>query len=38
VVGKDGGLMVDFGSILDEGKHENVKAMMDYTKQYGRYE
>ena len=38
VVGKDGGLMVDFGSIVDEGKHENVKAMIEYTKAYGRYE
>jgi hypothetical protein len=38
VVGKGGGLMVDCGSIIDEAKHENVKAMIEYTKEYGVYE
>ncbi len=38
VVGKDGGLVVDCGSIIDEARHENVKAMIEYTKEYGRYE
>jgi uroporphyrinogen-III decarboxylase len=37
VVGKDGGLMVDSGIWFDEAKHENVKAMVEYTKAYGRY-
>ncbi|MBN1847463.1 MAG: hypothetical protein JW932_02660 [Deltaproteobacteria bacterium] len=37
IVGKDGGLIVDSGSIFDEAKHENVKAMVDFTKEYGRY-
>jgi len=30
--------MVDCGSIIDEAKHENVKVMIEYTKEYGRYE
>jgi hypothetical protein len=38
VVGKDGGLVVDCGSIFDEARHENVKAMIEYTKEDGRYE
>ncbi|MFC1534214.1 uroporphyrinogen decarboxylase family protein [Thermodesulfobacteriota bacterium] len=38
VVGKDGGLMVDSGSVIDEGKHENVRMMIEHTKEYGRYE
>jgi uroporphyrinogen-III decarboxylase len=37
VVGKDGGLMVDCGIWFDEAKHENVKAMVDFTKEYGVY-
>jgi hypothetical protein len=37
VVGKDGGLMVDSGIWFDEAKHENVKAMVDFTKEYGIY-
>lgn len=37
VVGKDGGLMVDCGAWFDEAKHENVKAMVDFTKEYGVY-
>lgn len=37
VVGKDGGLMVDCGIWFDEAKYENVKAMVDFTKEYGRY-
>jgi hypothetical protein len=38
VVGKGGGLMVDCGIWFDEAKHENVKAMVDFTKEYGVYE
>lgn len=37
VVGRGGGLMVDCGIWFDEAKHENVKAMVDFTKEYGRY-
>lgn len=37
VVGKGGGLMVDCGTWFDEAKHENVKAMVDFTKEYGVY-
>ena len=37
VVGKGGGLMVDSGIWFDEAKHENVKAMVDFTKEYGVY-
>jgi hypothetical protein len=37
VVGKGGGLMVDCGIWFDEARHENVKAMVDFTKQYGVY-
>ena len=37
VVGKDGGLMVDSGIWFDEAKHENIKAMVDFTKEYGVY-
>lgn len=37
VVGKGGGLMVDCDIWFDHAKHENVQAMVDYTKQYGVY-
>jgi len=38
VVGKDGGLIVDGDvGIADEAKPENVKAMTDFTKEYGVY-
>ena len=37
VVGNGGGLMVDCGIWFDEAKHENVKAMVDFTKEYGVY-
>jgi len=37
VVGKGGGLMLDSGIWFDEAKHENVKAMVDFTKEYGVY-
>jgi uroporphyrinogen-III decarboxylase len=36
-VGKGGGLMVDCGIWFDEAKHENVKAMVEFTKEYGVY-
>jgi hypothetical protein len=37
VVGKGGGLIVDCGILFDEARHENVKAMVDFTKEYGVY-
>ena len=37
VVGKGGGLIVDCGIWFDEAKHENVKAVVDFTKEYGVY-
>jgi uroporphyrinogen-III decarboxylase len=37
VVGKDGGYIMAPSSALDEVNPENLKAMVDFTKQYGRY-
>jgi hypothetical protein len=37
LVGKGGGLIIDCGIWFDEAKHENVKAMIDFTKKYGKY-
>jgi uroporphyrinogen-III decarboxylase len=37
VVGKDGGFIMGPGSSLDEVKPENLKAMIDFTKEYGKY-
>ena len=34
---KDGGLIMDTAVMLDEAKPENLKAMMDFTKEYGVY-
>jgi hypothetical protein len=36
-VGKDGGFILASRSALDEAKPENVKAMIDFTKEYGVY-
>jgi hypothetical protein len=33
LVGEGGGLMMDFGAWFDEARHENVKAMVDFTGQ-----
>jgi hypothetical protein len=38
VVGKGGGLIMDCGIWFDEARHENVKAMIDFTKEYGVYD
>jgi uroporphyrinogen-III decarboxylase len=35
--GKDGGYIMAPASALDEVKPENLKAMIDFTKEYGRY-
>ena len=37
VAGKDGGLIVGPRSVVDEVKPENLKAMIDFTHEYGRY-
>lgn len=37
VVGKDGGFVMCSGGAVEEGKVENVKAMFDFTKEYGFY-
>ncbi|HSW57982.1 MAG TPA: uroporphyrinogen decarboxylase family protein [Dehalococcoidales bacterium] len=37
VVGKDGGYIMAPGSSVDEAKPENMKAMVEFTKEYGRY-
>jgi len=37
VVGRGGGLIVDCGLWFDEARHENVKTMVEFTKEYGVY-
>ncbi len=37
VVGKDGGFIMSAGSSIDNAKPENLKAMVDFTKEYGVY-
>lgn len=37
VVGKGGGFIMDGGSSFDDAKPENVKAMFEFTKEYGVY-
>jgi len=37
VVGKDGGFIMGPGSVVDEVKPENLKAMIDFTHEYGKY-
>ena len=36
-IGKDGGFIMDTGVMLDEAKPENLKAMFDFTREYGVY-
>jgi hypothetical protein len=36
-VGKKGGFIMDAAVMLDEAKPENLKAMIDFTKEYGVY-
>ena len=36
-VGKGGGFIMDASSNLDDARPENIKAMFDFTKEYGRY-
>ena len=37
VVGKGGGFIMDAGAFIDEAKPENVRTMVDFTKEYGVY-
>jgi uroporphyrinogen-III decarboxylase len=37
IVGKDGGFILGPRSSTDEVKPENLKTMIDFTKEYGRY-
>jgi len=37
VVGKAGGFIMDAGAAIGEAKPENLKAMIDFTKEYGVY-
>jgi hypothetical protein len=37
IVGKDGGFIMSAGSSIDKAKPENIKTMVDYTKEYGIY-
>ncbi len=37
-VGKGGGFIMDAAVMLDEAKPENLKAMIDFTKEYGVYQ
>ena len=37
VVGKDGGYIMGTGSVVDEVKPDNLKAMVDFTRDYGKY-
>ena len=37
VAGKGGGLIVDSSAVVDKAKPENIKAMMDFAKEYGVY-
>ena len=36
-MGKDGGFIMDAAVMLDEAKPENLKAMFDFTREYGVY-
>jgi hypothetical protein len=35
--GKGGGYILDVGAVADDGKDENLRAMIDTVKEYGRY-
>jgi uroporphyrinogen-III decarboxylase len=37
-VGKGGGFIMDAAAVVDGAKIENLKAMIDFTKEYGRYD
>ncbi len=37
VIGKDGGYILTAGSSIDKARPENIRAMVDFTKEYGVY-
>ena len=37
VVGEGGGYIMGTGSVVDQAKPENLKAMVDFTRDYGKY-
>jgi uroporphyrinogen-III decarboxylase len=37
VVGKGGGFIMDSSTVIDDAKPENLKAMFDFTREYGVY-
>jgi uroporphyrinogen-III decarboxylase len=37
VAGKGGGFILSSGVILDTAKPENLRAMIEFTKEYGTY-
>lgn len=37
VAGKDGGFIMTSGGVIDKAKPENVRAMIEFTKEYGVY-
>lgn len=37
VVGRDGGYIMDAAASLDNAKAENIRAMFEFTKEYGVY-
>ena len=37
VAGEGGGYILDIGAVADDGKDENLRAMIDTALEYGRY-
>ena len=37
IAGEDGGYILDIGAVADAGKDENLRAMVETAKEYGRY-
>ena len=37
-VGRDGGYIMSSGGAMDNAKADNIKAMIEFTKEYGAYE
>ncbi len=37
VAGKNGGFIMTSGGVIDKAKPENVRAMIEFTKEYGKY-
>ena len=37
VAGKDGGFILASGGVIDKAKPENVRTMIDFTREYGVY-